>query len=107
MEQPILVSASVYTNKKLNTQAVTKQELRKYQAEQKPKNQTDSLNKEVNKKLFAKADSLDDKSLSSPRIKLSVSQTSKLDGIQTGGLLSHYAQQFFCKNTDVPDNYFI
>ena len=62
MLQFVVVIASVYNNKKsLNTQAVTKQELPKYQAEQYPTFQTDSPEKEMNKKLFAKADSLADK----------------------------------------------
>ena len=54
MEQFFLVPASVY-NKSLNTKAVTKQELPKYQAEQNPTYQIDSLKKEINKKLSAKA----------------------------------------------------
>ena len=59
MEQFVLVPASVYKNKKnLITQAVTKQELPKHQAE---RNQIDSLKNEMNKKLFANADSLVDK----------------------------------------------
>ena len=53
MEQSVLVPASVF-NKSLNTQAVTKRELPKYQAEQNPTYQIDSLIKEINKKLFAK-----------------------------------------------------
>ena len=57
MEQFDLLHASVY-NKSLITQAVTKQELPEYQAEPNPKEKIDSLKKEINKKLFAKADSL-------------------------------------------------
>ena len=53
MEQSALVPASVF-NKSSNTQAVTKRELPKYQAEQNPTYQIDSLKKEINKKLFAK-----------------------------------------------------
>ena len=53
MEQFVLVPASVY-NKSVS---VTKQELPKYKAEQPPTYQIDSLKKEVNKKLFCKADS--------------------------------------------------
>ena len=55
MEQFALVSASLY-NKSMNNQAVTKQEFPKYHAEQNSTYQSDSLKKEINKKLFAKAD---------------------------------------------------
>ena len=34
MEQFVLIPASIYNNKSLNTQTVTKQELPEYQAEQ-------------------------------------------------------------------------
>ena len=44
MDQFVLVPASLYNNKKsLNTQAVTEQELPKYQVEQNPTHQADSL----------------------------------------------------------------
>ena len=74
MEQFVLVSASVY-NKKLITQSVTKQEHPKYQHSQNPTYQVDSLKKEINKRLFSRADTLVDKTLSCPRINLSNSQT--------------------------------
>ena len=86
MEQFVLVLASVY-NKCLNTQTVTKQKLPKYQARQNPTYRNDSLKKEINKKLFAKADTLADKVLACPCIKLSTSQTLLLDGAETGVLL--------------------
>ena len=105
MDQFVLVPASVY-NKSLITQSVTKQELPKYQPSQNPTYQIDSLEKEINKKLFSKADSLVDKILSSPRIKLSNSQTLILDGVETGFFLSDFAQQLRRKNADVPDIYF-
>ena len=73
MEQFVLVLAFVF-NIYLITQSVTKQKLPKYQPSQKPTYQTDSLKKEINKKLFSKAGSLADKILSCPRIKLSISQ---------------------------------
>ena len=60
MDQFVLVPASVY-NKSLITQSVTKQELPKYQPSQNPTYQIDSLKKEIDKKLFFKADSLVDK----------------------------------------------
>ena len=105
MEQFVLVPASVY-NKSLITQSVTKQELPKYQPSQNLTYQVDSLKNEINKKLFPKADSLVDKILSCPRIKLSNSQTLFSDGVETGIFLSDSAQKLRRKNADVPDNYF-
>ena len=104
MEQCVLVPASVY-NKNLNTQSVTKQELPKYQPSQRPMYQIDSL-KEINKKFFSTADSLVDKVLSCPRITLSISETSNLDGRETAIYLMDFAQQLRRKNADVPDIYF-
>ena len=104
MDQFVLVPASVY-NKSLVTQSVTKQELPKYQPSQNPTYQNDSLKKEINKKLISKADSLVDKILSCPRIKLSNSQTLILDGVETGTFLSDFVQQLRRRNADVPDIY--
>ena len=105
MDQFVLVPASV-NNKSLITQSVTKQELPKYQPSQYPTYQIDSLEKEINKNVFSKADSLVDQILSGPRIKLSNSQTLILDGVETGIFLSDFAQQPRRKNADVPDIYF-
>ena len=105
MEQFFLVPTSVY-NKNLITQSVTKQELPKYQPSQNPTYQIISIKKEINKKLFAKADTLVDKILFCPPIKLSNSQTLNLDGVETGIFLSDFAQQLRRKNADVPDIYF-
>ena len=105
MEQFVLVPACVY-NKSLITQSVVKQELPKYQPSQNPTYQIDSLKEEINKKFISKADSLVDKTLSSPRIKLSISQTLILDGVETGLILSDFSQQLRRKNADVPDIYF-
>ena len=105
MDQFVLVPASVY-HKSFITQSVTKQELPKYQPSQNPTYQTDSLKKEMNKKLFSKADTLVDKMLSCPSIKLSNSHTFNLDGVETGIFLSDFAQQRRCKNADGPDIYF-
>ena len=104
MDQFVLVPASVY-NKSLITHSVTKQELPKYQPSQNPTNQNDSLKREINKKHFSKADSLVDKILSCPRIKLSNSQNLNLDGIETGIFLSDFAQQLRRKNANVPGLY--
>ena len=105
MDQFVLVPVTVY-NKSLNTQSVTKQELPKYQPSQNPTYQIDSLKKEINKDLCSKADSLVDKILSCPRIKLSYSETLIFDGVETGIFLSDFAQQLRRKNADVPDIYF-
>ena len=105
MEQFVFVPASVY-NKSLITQSVTKQELPKYQPSQNPTYHIDAPKKEINKKYFSKVDSLVDKILSRPRIRLSNSQTLILDGVETGIFLSDFAQQLRHKNADVPDIYF-
>ena len=105
MEQFVLVPASVY-NKSLITQSVTKQELPKYQASQNPTHLVDSIKKEINKKIFSKADSLVDKILSCARTNLSNSQTLILDGVETGIFLLDFAQQLRRKNADIPDIYF-
>ena len=105
MDQFVLVPASVY-NKSLITQSVTKQEPPKCQPSRNPTYHIDSLKKEINKKLFSKTDSLVDKILSCPRIKLSNSQTLILDGVETEIFLSDFTQKLRRKNTDVPDIYF-
>ena len=92
-------------NKSFITQLVTKQELSKYQPSQNTTYQIDSLKKEIIKKLFSKADSLVDKILSCPRIKLSDSQTLILDGVETRISLSDFAQQLRRKHADVRDFY--
>ena len=106
MEQFLLVPVSVY-NKGLIIQLFTKRELPKYQPWQNPTYQIDSVKKEINKKLFSEADSLVDKLLSCPRIKLSSSLTLVLDCVETGSFLLDFAQQIRRKNADVPEAYFI
>ena len=105
MEQFVLVPASVY-NKSVTTQSVAKQELPKFKAEQPPTYQIDSIKRDINKKLFGKADTLMDKILSCSCIKLSNSQTTILDGVDTGVLFSDFALHLRRKNADVPDIYF-
>ena len=99
------VPASVY-NKSVATQSFKKQELPKYKAEQPPTYQIDSLMRDINKKLFGKADALIDKILSCSRTKLSNSQTIILDGVDTGVLISDFNLHLRRKNADVPDIYF-
>ena len=89
MEQFVSFPASVYT-KSVTTQSVTKQELPKYKAEQTPMYQIDSLKRDINKKLFGKADTRKYKILCCSRIKLSSSQTVILDGVDTGVLISDF-----------------
>ena len=103
MEQFVLVHASVY-NKSLITQSVTKQELSKYQPSQYPTYQIDSLKRDINKKVCT--DKLIDKILYCSRIKLSKSQTTILDGIDIGVLISDFTLHLRRKNADVPDIYF-
>ena len=64
------------------------------------------MKKDINKNLFAKADSFVDKVLSSPRIKLSTSNFLILDGTDTGVSLTDFAQTLKRKNAAVPDIYF-
>ena len=105
MEQFVLVPASV-CNKSVTAQSVTKQELPKYKTEQPPTYQIDSLKRDINKKLFGKADTLIDKTLSRSRIRLSNSQTIILDGADTVALISDFTLHLRRKNADVPDIYF-
>ena len=103
MEQFVVVPDSVYNK---SAQSVTKQELRKYKAEQPPTYQIDFLKRDINKKVFGKADPLIDKILSCSRITLSNSQTIILDGVDTGVLTSDFTLHLRRKNADVPDIYF-
>ena len=102
MEQFVLVPASVY-NKRWITQSVKKQELPKSQPSQNPTYQIVSLKEEMNKKLFSKVDSLLNKILSGPRIKLSNSQILFLDEVKTGIFLLDFVQQLSRTNADIPD----
>ena len=105
MEQFVLVPASVY-NKRVTTQSFTKQERPKYEAEQPPTYQIDSLKRDINKELFGKADALIDKILSCSRIKLSISRTIVLESVDTGVLISDLILHLRRRNADVPDIYF-
>ena len=105
MEQIVFVPASVY-DKSVTTQSVTKQGLPKCKVERPPTYQIDSFKRDINKKVFGKADPLIDKILSCSRIKLSKSQTITLDGVDTGVLISDFTLHLRRKNEDVPDIYF-
>ena len=105
MEQFVLVPDSVH-KKKVTAQSVKKQELPKYKAEQPPTYQIDSPKRDINKKLFRKADTLIDKILSCSRIKLSNSQTIIFDGVVTGVFISDFTLHLRRKNSDVTDIYF-
>ena len=106
MEQFVLVPISVYNSNIKKPTVVTKKELPSYQSEEKPTYQVQYVKKDINKNLFAEADSLVDKVLSSPRIKLSTSNFLILDGTDTGVSLTDFAQTLKLKNAAVPDNYF-
>ena len=58
-----------------------------------------------NKKTVCQSRLLVDEILSCRRIKLSNSQTSSLDGVNTGVLHSDFAQQLLRENADVPDTF--
>ena len=105
MEQFVLVPASVY-NKRVTTQSVIKQKLPKHKTEQPPTYQIDFLKRDINKKLFGKADPLINKILSCSRIKFSISQTIFLDDVDTGVLIADFNLHLRRKNVDVPDIYF-
>ena len=104
MDWFVLVPASLY-NKNVTTQSVTKQELPKYQAEQPLTYQIDFLKRDINKKMFDKANSLIDKILSCSRIKLWKLQTVILDGVGTWVSISEFTLPLRRKNVDVPDIY--
>ena len=106
MEQFVPVPISVYNSNIKKPTVVTKKELPSYQNEEKPTYQIESVKKDINKNLFAKADFLVDKVLSSPRIKLSTSNFLILDGMDTGVSLTDFAQTLKRKNAAVPDIYF-
>ena len=106
MEQFVLVPVSIYNSRIKPSYVVTISALPTYQVEKTPEYQVDSLKKDINKKLFAKADPLVDKLLSSPRIKLSNSNFLLLDGSDTGVSLTDFAQRLRRKNAEIPDIYF-
>ena len=105
MEQFVLLPLSVY-NSSNNPTIVTKQELPKFKPEQTPTYHKDTLKKEINQQLSTSATPLVNKFLESPRIKLSFSNTSILNGIETGVLLKDFAQRLKRKNVPVLDIYF-
>ena len=105
MEQFVIVPLSVYNSSNSPT-TVTIQELPKYKPEQTPTYHKDTLKKETNQQLSTSASPLVNKILESPRIKLSISNTSILDGIETGVLLKDFAQRLRRKNVPIPDIYF-
>ena len=106
MEQFALVLVSLYYIRSLKFQSVTKKKLPKYRGDQNPTYQIDSLKKETNKELFAKATSSADKVVFSPHINVWKSQTFLMDGVETGNFLLDFAQQLRHKNADFPDIYF-
>ena len=107
IKQFVLVPASLLNKLNTTKSATLKVDIPKYQHHQTPSSQVDSLKKDINEKLLSKADSLVDKLLASPRIKLSLSNTIVLDGTDTGVLLQDFAQHLRRKNEDVTDIYFI
>ena len=107
IEPFVRVPASLLSKLNTTKSLTLKVDLLKYQPQQTPRSQVDSLKKDINKEMFAKADSLVGKHLASPRINLSLSNTIVLDGTDTGVLLHDFAQNLHRKNADVPDIYSI
>ena len=105
MEQFVLVPLSVYKSSN-NSTIVTKLEQPKYKPDQTRTNHRDTLKKENNQQLSASAYRLLNKTLESPRVKLSNSNTLIVDGIETGVLLKDFAQRLGRKNVPIPDIYF-
>ena len=96
MEQFVLVPLSVYSSSN-SPNIATKQELPKYKPVQTPTYHRDTIKKEVNQQLSKSASPVVNKSLESPRIKLSNSNTLILDGIVNGVLLKDFAQRLKSK----------
>ena len=105
MEQFVLVPVFVY-NSGINPFVVTKQELPKYKPEEDPVYQKGTIKKEINELLTTSAKTLLSKVLESHRIKLSISNTLILDGIETGVLLKDFEQQLKRKNVPITDIHF-
>ena len=99
MEQFVLVPISVYNSNLEKPTVVTKKELPSYQSVEKLKYQIESVKKDMNKDLFANADSLLDKVLSSPRKKPSTPNFLILDGTDTGVPLTEFPQTLKQKKT--------
>ena len=105
MQQFVPVHLTVYNSSNSST-VFTEQELPKYKSEQTPMYHKDTSKKEIDQQLSTSASPLVNKTLESPRIKLSNSNTLILDGIKTGVLLKDFAQRLRRKNLAIPDIYF-
>ena len=105
MTQFVLVPLSVY-NSSNNSTIVTKQELPKYKPEKKPTYHKGTLKKEIYQQLSTCESALVNKTLQSPRIKLSNSKASILDETETGVLLTDFAQRLKRKNVSISNSYF-
>ena len=90
-------------HKSLITQSVTKRDFPKYQALHKSTYQTDSVENDINRKLWVKADSLVGEILTACQ---ALQVTLFLDGVETSVLLSHFAQQLRRENADLSKVYF-
>ena len=99
----MLLPISVYNSNFKKPTVVTKKELPTHQSEEKPTYQIESVKKDINEHLFAKAYSLVDEVLSSPRIKLSTSNFLIMDGRGNGVPLADFAETLKRKNAEVPD----
>ena len=100
MEHFVLVPASKFKSK-IKTTVVTKPKLSNYHVEKSPKYNVESLKKEINQKFSAKADALINKLLSSPRMKLSDSNTLLLGGKEF--LSTEFARKLRKKNAELTE----
>ena len=95
----------MYNNKSSKNQAVTKHCFRSINLKKIPRTKLIRFRR-IFKNLFVKAHSLVNKFSFRPRIGLLNSQTSVLDGVETGVLLSDFAQQLRQRNSDILNLYF-
>ena len=102
----MLVPISVDNNNIKKPTVVTKRELPNHQSEEKRTYLKESVKKDINENPFAKADSLLDKVLYSPRIKFSTSNFSILAGKNTVVSLTDFAETLERKNAEVSDFFY-
>ena len=105
MDEFVLVPLSIYNSSNIST-SLTKQELPNYKPEQTPTYHKDTLKKEINQQLSTSAYPLVNKSLESPRIKISKSNTLILDETEPVVLLKDFAEHWKRKNVPIPDIHF-
>ena len=101
----MLVPISVY-NSNIKNQPLSQRRTYPFIRANKPTYQIESVKKDINKNLSAKADSFVDKVLSLPRKKHSTSNFLVLDGRNTGVSQTDFAQTLKRNNVEVRGIYF-